>query len=265
MVCRTPFGLPVDPDVYRMNSGSFRVHFFTRAIGGNLRDLFMVPDVAAFGPSDVAAGTLQDDAGVDIGAALQGRIGIGLQRHLAAAAQPFVCRDQTGRVAVDDPVLQAVRREAAEHDRVDCADPRAGEHGIGGFGDHRHVDRDAVALLHAARLQHIGQAADFFVCLAIGDCGALARVVAFPDDRGLVAAGLQVPVKAVVGDIGGAVAEPADLHVAVEIAFDHLRVGFEPVDPLAMLAPESFRIVDRALIHGQIAVIVQMGAGGPGL
>ena len=58
----------------------------------------------------------------------------------------------------------------------------------GRLGDHRQVDRDPVALLDAVRLQHVGEAADLRVQLAIGDARVLGRVVALPDDRDLVAA-----------------------------------------------------------------------------
>jgi hypothetical protein len=59
----------------------------------------------------------------------------------------------------------AVGREAAEDDRMDRADARAGQHRIGRLGDHRHVDGDAVALLDAVLLQHVGEAADMLVQL----------------------------------------------------------------------------------------------------
>ena len=88
---------------------------------------------------------------------------------------------------------------------MDRADARAGEHRVGRLGDHRHVDGDAVALLDAVRLQHIGEAADILVQLAIGDVLALARVVALPQDRGLVGARRQMPVDAVVGGVERAV------------------------------------------------------------
>ena len=41
---------------------------------------------------------------------------------------------------------QALGAEAAEDDRVHGAEARDGEHGDDGLGDHRQVDRDAVAL-----------------------------------------------------------------------------------------------------------------------
>ena len=50
--------------------------------------------------------------------------------------------------------------------------------------------------------------------LAIGDVLRLRRIVAFPDDRGLVAALVQMPVDAVLGDIEDAILEPFDRDVA---------------------------------------------------
>ena len=77
------------------------------------------------------------------------------------------------------------------------ANARACQHGIGRFGDHRHVNRHAVALAHALLLQHIGETAHFFVKLAIGDFRILIRLVAFPDNRNIVAARFEMAVDAV--------------------------------------------------------------------
>ncbi len=86
----------------------------------------------------------------------------------------------------------------------------------GGFRDHRHVDGDRGRLVCTpSALQHVGEAADLFVELAIGDLAWLsAGIVAFPNDRDLVAALVQVPVDAVVGDVGDAVLEPLDRDIA---------------------------------------------------
>jgi hypothetical protein len=51
-------------------------------------------------------------------------------------------------------------REAAEDHRVDGADAGAGEHRDRRLGDHRQVDRDAVALLDPEPLEHVGELAD---------------------------------------------------------------------------------------------------------
>jgi hypothetical protein len=68
--------------------------------------------------------------------------------RLARARAGIRRHDQLGPGIVDARG-QAVRREAAEHDRMDRADARAGQHGEDRFGDHRHVDQHAVAAAHA--------------------------------------------------------------------------------------------------------------------
>ena len=189
------------------------------------------------------------------GQSLQGLVERSLQRHHLAAAQPLVGRDH--HLATRQPrmrLLEAVGREAAEHHRMDGADPRTGQHGIGRLGDHRHVDRDAVALPDAARLQHVGEAADLLVQFAIGDLARFRRIVALPDDRDLVAARGEVPVDAVHRDVGGAVLEPFDRRRCrgAKLGVLHLGVGLDPVDALAVLAPERVGIVDRRRVPGLV-------------
>ncbi len=166
-------------------------------------------------PIDRAAGALDDDHLLDDALGLfDGRIDIGLERDLAAAAHALIRRDQQFRAAILDAAGERIGRKAAEDDGMDRADPRAGEHGIGRLGDHRHIDRDRVALLDALRLQHIGETADMLVQFAIGDVARLGRIVAFPDDRRLVAAGREMTIEAIHRDIGDAVLEPFDRHGA---------------------------------------------------
>ena len=113
-------------------------------------------------PADLAAGAAHHQHVLDHDAVPGGDVdrlvGILLQRDGLAAAQALVGGDDEGRLAVDDAAGERIRREAAEDDRMDRADARAGEHRIGRFRDHRHVDGDAVALLDAVLLQHIGEA-----------------------------------------------------------------------------------------------------------
>ena len=139
---------------------------------------------------------------------------------------------------------------------MDRADARAGEHRIGRFRDHRHVDGDAVALLDAVLLHHIGKPADMLVELVVGDLLVVVGVVAFPDDGDLVAALLQMPVDAVVGDIGQAVLEPFDRHLAFERGVLDLGVRLEPVDTLAVLAPELVGALDAFRIPFEVGLIV---------
>jgi hypothetical protein len=91
---------------------------------------------------------------------------------------------------------------------MDSADARASQHGDGDLGDHRQVDGHPVALLDPERFQPVGEAADPFVQIAIGDLVVVGGVVALPDDRHLVAAFFQMPVEAVGRRVQNAVVIP---------------------------------------------------------
>ena len=188
---------------------------------------------------------------------------IGLQRHLAAAAAAFIGGDQDRAFAVLDARGQAVRREAAEDDGMHRADPGAGQHRHRGLDDHRQVDADPVALLHAEAAQRIGQAADPLVQLAVGDLGFAVRVVALPDDRHLVAAGRQMPVEAGDGGVEHAVLEPLDGTSPVKSTFLILRRRRHPGDAAGLLLrPEGVRIASGGLGHGPVLLGRDQRLGG---
>ena len=68
--------------------------------------------------------------------ALDGPVDGRLERDALAAAQALVGGDDHAAAGVEDAVAQGLRREAAEDHRVDGADAGAGEHHVGGLGDH---------------------------------------------------------------------------------------------------------------------------------
>ena len=164
-----------------------RVHLRARAFRRDHFGGLVVPNVAHRIHVDGCAGALHHDDMIDTARLGDRRVGIGLQRHLAAAAQAFVGRDDDVRLAILDAAGERIRREAAEHHGMDGADARAGQHGVGRFRNHRQIDGDAVAFLDVAVAQDIGEAADLVVQLLIGDVLGIFRIVAFPDDGGLVA------------------------------------------------------------------------------
>ncbi len=217
------------------------------------------PDVAAIFPSNVVARIPHDqdffqrrDA-VDI----RGRVDVGLQRHGTAAAHALVRRDDHRRLAVDDAAGQRVRRETAEHDGMDRADARAGEHRDRRFGDHRHIDRDAIAFLDANRFQHVGETANPAVQLAVGDREITVRLVPFPDDRGLVRLVGQVAIDAVVADVQFAVFVPADVQIVLRVGnVLDLGKGLGPVDDCGLLRPELLVVLDRLLVEVEILFLV---------
>ena len=116
--------------------------------------------------------------------------------------------------------------------------------------------RDAVALLDAVLLQHVGEAADVPVELVVGNLAVVIGIVALPDDRRLVAALLQVPVDAIVGNVELPVLEPFDRDLAGERGVLDLLVGLEPVDALAVLAPELVRVPDAVGVPFEVSLVV---------
>ena len=200
----------------------------------------VVIDVAHRIHLDLGAGAAHDDDVIDAADLGDRGVGVGLERNLAAAADALVGGDDDVRLAVLDAAGERIRREAAEHHRMDRADARAGEHGVGRLRDHRHVDGDAVALRDVAVAQDVGHPAHLVVQLLIGDLLVVLGIVAFPDDRDLVGALGQMAVDAVVGDVGDAVLVPLDRDVAGIV--DVLDLGRRPVpvDALGLVLPEPF-------------------------
>ena len=144
---------------------------------------------------------------------------------------------------------------------MDGADARAGEHGHRSFGNHRHIDSDAVAFLDAARLQHVGKTADLGVQLLVSEFLVVLRIVAFPENGGLVTAFGQVTVDAVVADVECAVLEPLDGNVVrIVRGVLHLGEGLDPVDALGLLGPEAVRVLDRTVVHLLVLGVVDEGA-----
>ncbi len=124
------------------------------------------------------------------------------------------------------------------------ADAGAGQHGDRGLDDHRQVDADPVALLHADLAQAVGELADPREQLGVGHAAVAVRVVALPDDRDVVAApGLHVAVQAGDGGVEHAVLEPFDRDVVVtrapEACVLDLRGLAHPGDAAHLLAPEG--------------------------
>ena len=236
MVCTTPLGLPVEPLVYRMNSGS------SASIFSYGQSLVMSSAAMASFHQTSRPSTMR----MSMPARLTTTDG-------AAAAQHGVGGEEHLGLAVVDAVLQADGGKAREDDGVGGADARAGQHGDGQLRNHGQVDGDAVAALHAQLLQEVGAAADLRVQHLVGVDLDVVLGFALPDDGGLVAAAVgQVAVQAVGRDVQLAVGEPLDLG-GDHVGFKHLGERLVPGDQLARaLGPEALGVFVGLFVQGLV-------------
>ncbi len=210
----------------------------------------MIPDIAPVDPADIAAGMFDDDAFCDGRAFGQRFVDIRLERDRLAAAHALIRRDDDRRIRIVNAPGDGIGREPAEYDRMHRTDPRTGQYGDGDLRDHRQINRDPIALFRAIGFQDIGEPADFFIQLAVGQRLGIIGIVTFPDDRRLVAARRQVPVETVHRGVQRTVLIPADMQIVPGVGHVlYLGIRLDPVDPLALLTPEGFRVIDRLRIH----------------
>ena len=158
------------------------------------------------------------------------------------------------------------------------ANPRAGQHGHGRLGDHRHIDDHAVALLHPHLAQQASQPCDLIAQLLEGETGLMIGNGRVVDQRQLLAASqfylvIQRQITAVELSVG----EPAMGAVGhgLQRLFGRVIPGHLPrllgpirlrrVDGLLMM-PGVMRACGRgaSVIHPWFPVIVFMRADNTG-
>ena len=86
---------------------------------------------------------------------------------------------------------------------------------------------------------------------AIGHLGIGGGIIAFPQDRHLIAARRQMPIKAGDGGIQHPIFKPFDRNIAVEIGVLVLGRRLHPGNALGFFAPEGFGVLGRRVIHGR--------------
>ena len=144
-----------------------------------------------------------------------------------------------------DARRQLVRGEAAEDHRVHGAQARAGEHGDHRLGHHRHVDDDAVAFDHAEPGERASEERHLVPQRGVGEALDLRGDGAVVDERELLAAALlDVPVERVEAGVEAAALEPA--REVRPGPVKHAPRWLVPADGLGCVAPEAFRILQRA-------------------
>ena len=186
-------------------------HPLGRAVGGDVGQGVVEPNVAALRPVDGLAGVADDEVGGHGGAFAEGLVDDGLEAQALGAPLHAVAGDHAHRTGILDAVGEAAGGEAGEDHAVHRANPGAGEHRHGQLRHHGQIERHAVALLHTTCLEHVGEAAHAVQQLGVGDRDrGVGRIVGLPQDGGAVAvAGGHVAVEAVGGDVELGAVKPA--------------------------------------------------------
>ena len=235
------------------------IHPFYRAVRRLGCGRLMPPDIPIRIHLHLGVGPAHDKTGLH-GVALvlaHGKrcIGTALEGNRLGAAHDPVAGHKDLTKGVHDSVGQGFGGKTAKDDGMDGPDAGTGQHGHGQFRDHGHVDGHPVSLCHPSFFKGIGKLTHLFVELAVGNLQVLAHIVALPDQGRLVAPGLKMPVQAVVGDIGLGIFEPFDKYRALGdgiVKIPNLVPFLLPVKFFGNLPPESFRILDRFLVHGLV-------------
>ena len=166
--------------------------------------------------------------------------------YLAAARAGVGGHDQR-RGCVVDARRETRRRKTAEHDRVNRAEPRAGEHRKHRLGDHRQVDQHAVAPLDAERAHDRGHPVDFGVQLGVRVAPFDASLRRYVDECVLLGAFGEMPVHRVMAQVGPTADEPARKRGIR--AVEHRLERRLPMDAPRFVAPEVFRGFDGTAVE----------------
>ncbi|CAI8157030.1 MAG: Uncharacterised protein [Synechococcus sp. CC9902] len=132
-------------------------------------------------------------------------------------------------------------------------DPGAGQHRDGRFGNHRHVERNKVALTDSHGLEGIGCLADLPVQLPIGEGPHIAGFT-FPDQCCLLCPGaIEMTVKAVVGEVCGPPFEPTG-----EWSIRPVENGVKRFEPMQLatgrVSPETIGVAFRCIRQSAVGL-----------
>ena len=229
----------------------FGGHRIGRALG-RLTWYELVPPVVATSLHRCCSGgawlaTLVDQNARDGWAALERLVGNRLQLKEVPLAVATVGGDQHLRGGVVDAIGERIRGEAAEDHAVCSAKASAGEHGDRDLGDHRHIDRNAVALGHAERLQRVRGLLHLAQQVVVGN-GAAVTWLADPVEGHLLAATSgNVAINAVLRNVELTVIEPLRKW---GLPLQRFREWLSPGEEFAcLLGPEGNRVGAGTLIE----------------
>ena len=217
--------------------------------GGTLpATLIVKPEVSAWFHLDLGVGAACDEHGFHHCEAFDRSIDGLLEAQAAAAASSLVGGHHQLGACIDNAVTDGLRAESSEDDRVDGADPRAGEHRVGKLRNHGHVNAHPVASADAVITEDVGDPAHLVLELTVGDVLIFARFVFDPDDGVLIAPFMEVSVDAVVAGVEATTEVPAEVHIFIVVVEDGFP-GVEPGEPLCLLRPETLGFIEGQAVE----------------
>ena len=190
---------------------------------------FVVPDVPTLDPVGLASGASHHDDAINAVDLRQCRVDVVFEWHGFAATHPLIRGNHHAAGSIINAIFERLRGEATEDDRVDGTDPCTGEHGERRFGNHGHIDANAIALADPLRPHRVSEATNLNLELLIGKPLGVVGVIPLPDNRGFICALRQVPVYAVHGDVQLGVDKPAGRSFG-DICFRDSGPGRLPVE-----------------------------------
>ncbi len=244
--------------------GIFRIHFLAGTIRRCPGHRLVPPKIPAFlhltGNFGILPYPAHHDTGLDglshtLRSARHSLIRVGFHGNRLGSPKGSIGRDQSFAVRIHDPVGQGFSGKSPEDHRMHRPDSGAGKHGHRRFGNHGHVNRYPVALLDAPTFQDVGKFRNPFMQVPIGNLRILPRFVPLPDDRRLVGPGLQMPIDAIVADVGLRTLEPFDGNrtLATIVIISPNLIPFRiPMKILRHFRPKTIGIFDTPLIHGLV-------------
>ena len=218
------------------------VHRLRLAFRGRFGHEIVPPMVAPLPHGDLGARATEDDHMPDHVEVRDRLVHDLLQREDRPATIAAVRGHDHVGLRILRPIADRAGAEPAEDHAVDGPDPGAGEQGDREFRDHRHVDRHAVAALHAQPLEDVREPVHLAPKIVVRQHAALPRL-ALPHERGLVPPrSLEVPVEAVRGHVQLPAHEPLR---EGRVPFEDLRPGGHPGEPLRHPRPKGLGVLRR--------------------
>ena len=220
----------------------FRLMLVGRAIPS-----FLPPDIATLNHANRCAGPLDNDDCLNGRRIVERLVHVGLELDDLAAPPAAVGGNNELGLAVVKPVLDSFGTKATEDHRVNRTDAGAGQHRNDRLGDHRQVERHAIAGTHTHVFKNMRETAYVEMQLFVSNRADIARL-AFEDQCSLVLArGAKMAVETVLRDVQFATGEPLRMRgVPLEDFFERLA-PYEQLFGLPL--PEFFWAIDRFIIQ----------------